>query len=315
MESALPLRSGGASWAAVARATGVEIAAKDPAANLETSSTAYVGATAARALAAANRTSVTTRSRLLPTRPVAATRNGERSAYATAKTVTRCPAAPTETERSPATPPNSPVTMKVPVPVAKVASARTKTRGLIFLRAPGEPAWPAVIGALGGSCVLRPSACVVMLLLAGGRDRAAPPLSLMTASATSFSSHAQGIGELGGVASRTGRGRGDHPRNDAIGHEGEGDLAPAVRRHPLLADERLALVTIGCGVGEEQQARGQELAPAEPRCVRPDHGISPIPGTSRLPLRVSLRPTPRPSGVGTHIAMDLQRGDNSGPKS
>ena len=74
-----------------------------------------------------------TKSRRLPTRAVAATSTGERTAKATAKTVTRCPAVPTETERSLATPPKSPVTIKVPVPTAKVARARTRMRRLAAL--------------------------------------------------------------------------------------------------------------------------------------------------------------------------------------
>ena len=69
-----------------------------------------------------------TRSRLLATRPVSATKTGELRAYATAKIVTRCPAVPTETERSLATPGKRPVAIKVPVLIAKVARAKTRAR-------------------------------------------------------------------------------------------------------------------------------------------------------------------------------------------
>src|SRR4028119_1477953 len=86
-----------------------------------------VGAAAAAKLARADMVRVLTRSRLLATRPVSATKTGELRANATAKTVTRCPAVPTETERSFATPGKRPVTMKVPVLTAKVARAKTRT--------------------------------------------------------------------------------------------------------------------------------------------------------------------------------------------
>jgi len=74
------LRSGGAIWAAVAKATGVQTAAKHAAATLVASSSEKVGARAAAAFAPANRIRQVTRSRLRGTRPVAATRTGERTA-------------------------------------------------------------------------------------------------------------------------------------------------------------------------------------------------------------------------------------------
>jgi hypothetical protein len=76
-ESALPLSSGGTRRVAVARATGVQTAAKHALATLAASNRENVGAAAAAALATANRTREATRSCLLSTRVVAATKTGE----------------------------------------------------------------------------------------------------------------------------------------------------------------------------------------------------------------------------------------------
>ena len=112
----------------MAIATGMHIAAQQALATLVASNRENVGAAAAAKLARADMVRVLTRSRLLATRPVSATKTGELRAYATAKTVTRCPAVPTETERSLATPGKRPVTIKVPVLMAKVARAKTRAR-------------------------------------------------------------------------------------------------------------------------------------------------------------------------------------------
>src|SRR5215203_3571974 len=73
IESARPLWLAGASWAAVAIATGMQIAAQQALAALVASNREKVGAAAAATLVRANRARVITRSRLLATRAVSAT--------------------------------------------------------------------------------------------------------------------------------------------------------------------------------------------------------------------------------------------------
>jgi len=55
----------------------------------------------------------------------------------TANTVTRCPALPTGIEISFATPPRSPATINVPVPMAKVVRAKIKVLRFMLLRVGG----------------------------------------------------------------------------------------------------------------------------------------------------------------------------------
>src|SRR5215203_3264902 len=132
-DSARPLISGGARLAATEEATGVNTAAPEAAITLIKSNSEKVGTTAAAALAVANKSSAPTSRRFLGTPLVAVTRIGDATAEVTANTVTKSPAAATETERSRAMSTSTPVTTYAPVPTAKEPKDRVRMRAPIFL--------------------------------------------------------------------------------------------------------------------------------------------------------------------------------------
>src|SRR5215212_7269379 len=132
-ESARPRISGGARLAATEEATGVNTAAPEAAITLIKSNSEKSGTTAAAALALANKSSAPTSRRFLGTPLVAATRIGEATAAVTANTVTKSPAAATETESSRAMSRSTPVTTYAPVPTAKEPKDRVRMRAPILL--------------------------------------------------------------------------------------------------------------------------------------------------------------------------------------
>src|SRR5829696_2033465 len=147
-ESARPRISGGARLAATEEATGVNTAAPEAAITLIKSNSEKSGTTAAAALALANKSSAPTSRRFLGTPLVAATRIGEATAAVTANTVTKSPAAATETESSRAMSTSTPVTTYAPVPTAKEPKDRVRMRAPILLlhltTTRGSPAPPLV---------------------------------------------------------------------------------------------------------------------------------------------------------------------------